>query len=56
MMAEQGIAVDHSTINHWAIHLLLVVETLSRKHKSKICTRWRMNEAYIEVKSLWEYL
>jgi len=34
MMEERGISVDHSTINRWAIRFLLLIEKLSRKHKS----------------------
>jgi transposase-like protein len=56
MMGERGVAVDHSTINRWAIRFLPLMEKLSRKHKSKVGNSWRMDETYIKVKGDWKYL
>ena len=33
MMAERGIAVDHSTVRRWAIKVLPVLEKAFRRHK-----------------------
>jgi putative transposase len=33
MMEEWGVAVDHPTINRWAICFLPLIEVLSHKHK-----------------------
>lgn len=38
MMGERGVAVDHSTINRWAIRFLPVIEKLSPKHKRQVGT------------------
>jgi putative transposase len=56
MMEERSILVDHSTINRSAIRFLPLLEKLSRKHKRKVGTGWRMDETYIKVKGTWKYL
>ena len=55
-MQERGVSVDHSSINRWAIRFLPVIEKLSRQHKRKVGTSWRMDETYIKVKGTWKYL
>ncbi|MDB5784485.1 MAG: family transposase [Caballeronia mineralivorans] len=50
MVAERGIAVDHSTVHRWAIKLLPVLEKAFRRHKRPVGKSWRMNETYIRVK------
>jgi putative transposase len=56
MMGERGLRVDHSTINRWAIRFLPLIEKLSRKHKRKVGSSWRMDETYVQVKGVWCYL
>jgi putative transposase len=56
LMGERGVSVDHSTINRWAIRFLPLIEKLSRKHKCRVGTSWRMDETYIKVKGVWKYL
>jgi transposase-like protein len=56
MVAERGIAVDHSTVHRWAIKLLPVLEKAFRRHKRLVGKSWRMGETYIRVKGEWRYL
>ncbi|MGF6920628.1 IS6 family transposase [Paraburkholderia sp. 40] len=56
MMAERGIAVDHSTVHRWAIKLLPVLEKAFRRCKRPVGKSWRVDETYIKVKGQWTYL
>ena len=56
MMLERGIAVDHSTVNRWAVRFLPLVEKLSRPFKLAVGRSWRMDETYVKVKGEWVYL
>jgi len=56
MMAERGIAVDHSTVHRWAMKLLPVLEKAFRCRKRPVGKTWRMDETYIKVKGQWKYL
>ncbi|MGF6880458.1 IS6 family transposase [Paraburkholderia sp. MM5477-R1] len=56
MMAERGIAVDHSTVHRWAIKLLPVLEKAFRRCKCPVGKSWRVDETYIKVKGQWTYL
>ena len=44
MMAERGIAVDHSTVHRWAIKLLPLLEKAFRRCKRAVTKSWRMDE------------
>jgi len=55
-MQERGVAVDHSSINRWAIRFLPLIEKMARKHKCPVGGSWRMDETYIEVKGVSKYL
>ncbi|MGE4686765.1 IS6 family transposase [Yersinia enterocolitica] len=56
MMAERGIAVDHSTLHRWVIRLVPLLDKVFRRHKRTVGCRWRMDETYIKVKGQWKYL
>jgi len=56
MMQERGVAVDHSSINRWAIRFLPLLEKAFRHHKRAVGDSWRMDETYIKVKGAWKYL
>ena len=46
MMAERGIAVDHSTVHRWALKLLPLLEKAFRRCKRTVGRSWRMEETY----------
>ncbi|CQJ05305.1 TPA: IS6 family transposase [Yersinia enterocolitica] len=56
MMAERGIAVDHSTLHRWVIRLVPLLDKAFRRHKRSVGSRWRMDETYIKIKGQWRYL
>jgi transposase-like protein len=49
MMAERGVAVDHSTIHRWAVKMLPVLAAICRRRKRPVGKSWRMDETYIKV-------
>ena len=56
MMAERGVAVDHSTIHRWAIKILPVLAAICRRRKRPVGKSWRMDETYIKVAGQCKYL
>ena len=57
LMLERGIPVDHSTVNRWVIYYSPLLENEFRKNrKRKIGASWRMDETYIKIKGVWNYL
>src|ERR671925_666370 len=56
LMAERGVAVDHSTINRWTIKYSPLLEEAFHRRKRPVWVSWRMDETYIKVKGQWRYL
>ena len=56
MMAERGVAIDHSTIHRWAIKMLPVLAAVCRRRKRPVGRSWRMDETYVKVGGQWKYL
>jgi putative transposase len=57
MMLERETKVDHSTLNRWVIEYALLLENEFRKnHKKKTGSSWRMDETYIKIQGVWNYL
>jgi putative transposase len=56
MMAERGIAVDHTTVHRWTIRFSpLLLERFNRRKRS-VTGRWHVDETYIKVRGRWMYL
>jgi putative transposase len=56
LMAERGVAVDHSTINRWVIRYSPQLEEAFHRRKRPVWVSWRLDETYIRVKGEWKYL
>jgi transposase-like protein len=56
MMAERGMAVDHTTIHRWTVRFApLLLERFNRRKRS-VTGKWHMDETYIKVRGQWMYL
>jgi IS6 family transposase len=56
MMAERGVAVDHSTINRWVLKFAPELDKRMRPFLNPTTDSWRVDETYIKVKGEWKYL
>ncbi|MBM3605477.1 MAG: IS6 family transposase [Alphaproteobacteria bacterium] len=56
IMAEQGVRVDHATLNRWVVRYAGQVAEDARRRKQPTDRSWRMDETYIKVKGEWVYL
>jgi putative transposase len=57
MMAERGVAVDHSNIYRWVQKFMPKLEATFRKgRKRPVENSWRMDETYIKIQGQWRYL
>ena len=50
LIAERGIALDHSTLNRWVIRYTPGLVTNAQKHKRRVGVSWRFDETYIKVR------
>ncbi|CAN7199109.1 IS6 family transposase [Phyllobacterium sp. LjRoot231] len=55
MMAERGIAVDHTTIHRWTIRFSPMLIEFNRR-KRCVTGKWHVDETYIKVRGQWMYL
>jgi transposase-like protein len=56
MMAEPGVAVDHSTLHRWVLSDAPELDKRVRPHLNQTNDSWRVDETYIQVKGVWKYL
>jgi transposase-like protein len=56
MMAERGLAVDHTTIYRWVQRSAPEIDKRSRPHLKACNDSWKVDETDIKVKKVWMYL
>jgi IS6 family transposase len=56
IMAERGIAVDHSTINRWVLKFSPELDKRIQPFLNPTNDSWHVDETYIEVRGEWKYL
>ena len=55
MMAEQGLKIDHSTLNRWVVHYAPKLEKAFHIKKKRPGDRWRMDETELKINGAWKY-
>ena len=56
MMAERGLAVDHSTVWRWVQRYAPILHLRMRRELRTTNRSWRVDETYIRVGGRWTYL
>src|SRR5208282_4633502 len=56
LLAERGLAADHTTIWRWVQRYAPELERRLRRHLRPANKSWRVDETYIRVKGRWCYL
>src|ERR1700761_408954 len=56
MLADRGVAVDHTTIFRWIQACAVELEERIRPHLRTSNGSWRVDETYVKVKGRWTYL
>ncbi|MDE1478484.1 IS6 family transposase [Xenorhabdus bovienii] len=56
IMAERGIAVNHSTLSRWVHRWVPLIVKRYRRSQPEVERRWRMDETYIKIKGQGRYL
>ena len=56
LLAERGLAADHTTIWRWVQRYGPELEQRLRRHLKPTNKSWRVDETYIRVKGAWYYL
>jgi putative transposase len=55
LMEEQGIDLDHATVNRWVVKYSPALEAKFRQTKKPIGKSWKMDETSIKIKGQWIY-
>jgi transposase-like protein len=56
MMAERGLALDHSTIARWVLYYAPILNRRIRREMRRPNRSWRVDETYVRVAGKWTYL
>ena len=56
MMAERGLAVDHSTVARWVLTYAPILNERIRSEMRHPNRSWRVDETYVRVAGQWTYL
>ncbi len=56
ILAERGIAVDHTTLNRWVIRYSPQIAAQAQIRKRSTVSLWHVDETYIKVRGQWAYL
>jgi transposase-like protein len=56
IMAERGIAIDHSTVHRWVLHFSPKLLERFHRRKRPVTRNWNLDETYVKVKGEWMYL
>ncbi|MFC7067714.1 IS6 family transposase [Brucella rhizosphaerae] len=56
MMAERGIAMDHSTVHRWVLHFSPKLLECFNRRRRQVTRKWNLDETYVKVKGVWMYL
>ncbi len=56
ILAERGVAVDHATLNRWAVKFSPLIAANAPDKKRPTAISCRIDETYIKVRGRWTYL
>ncbi len=56
MLADRGVAVDHTTIFRWIQAYAPELDKCLRPHLNMTTSSWRVDETHVTEKSRWMYL
>ena len=55
MMAERGVAVDHTTLYRWVQRYAPELEKRTLWYQNRLCHSSRVDETYVKVRGKWKY-
>ena len=56
ILKMRGLKVDHATIQRWVYKFTPQIVEQMRNRKKAVGSSWRMDETYVKVKGVWNYL